>query len=130
MIDIVDETLQAWRSGALIYGESDCMLSIGDYIARRGGKDVTGDFRGRYDTRAGALAQMAAWGGAAGLINATGIERIDGAPKRGDVVTVQCEGESIGAICTGDAIAARLERGMVEVGLRFVRIEGVWRCPL
>lgn len=132
MTDIVDLTLRRWRQSKFIWGKADCMLSIGDYIAERGGKDVTGIFRGTYTGAIGAIRHMRQFGGVAGLIGLTGIERIDGPPQRGDVVALvspDCEGGEIGAICTGDTIAARQHRGVVEVQTRFVRLSGVWRCP-
>jgi hypothetical protein len=91
---------------------------------------VTPQFRGRYDTHAGAMALMAEHGGIEGLMALAGAVEKHGEPERGDVVEVfyQDEGEthSIGGLCTGDAVALRLARGMVEVGLRFVEIGGVW----
>lgn len=132
MIDIVDRTLEQWRRSSFVWGEADCMLSIGDYIAQRGGEDVTGVFRGRYSTAVGAMRFMRLYGGVAGLIDLTGIERIDGGPQRGDVVALvapDCDGGEIGAICTGDGIAARQVRGVAEMQTRLVRLSGVWRCP-
>lgn len=130
MIDIVDETLREWRSTAFVYGQTDCMLSIGRYLARTGHKDVTGQFLGRYDTAEGALEQMLGHGGVAGLVAMAGAAAKGGEPARGDVLEVLYQDEetlcSIGGICTGDAVAVRLERGMVEVSLRFVRYRGVW----
>lgn len=130
MTDAVDETLREWRTGTFAYGATDCMLSIGRYLARTGHEDVTGQFVGRYDDAVGARAQMAAHGGVPGLMALAGAVERDGAPERGDVVEVLYRDDdgacSIGALCTGDAVALRLERGMVEVVLRLVRIGGVW----
>lgn len=133
-MDVVDLTLARWRQHPFTWGDADCMLSIGDYIALRGGKDVTGLFRGHYDSMEGAMAFMTQYGGAPGLIDLTGIERLpEGTePLRGDVVAMAVDeedGGSIGAICTGGMIGARLERSVVEVATRFVVLKGVWRCP-
>lgn len=128
MTDLVDQTLQDWRSGPLIYGESDCMLSIGKYVAAAGGKDITGDFLGRYSTQEEALAIMEAHGGSGGLFAQMGLDRVDEAPRRGDALElIHTEIETIGALCTGDGVAVRLERGVAEVDLRFVKWRGVWR---
>jgi len=130
-MDIVDETLREWRSGVFEYGQTDCMLSIGRYLARTGHRDVTGQFIGRYDTQEGALAHMLDHGGVAGLMALAGAAVKDGAPERGDVLEVLYQDEEmlcgIGGLCTGIAVAMRLERGMVEVNLRFVRWRGGWR---
>lgn len=98
------------------------MLSIGDYLAAAGLKDVTGLFRGSYDTEEGAQAHLDANGGCAGLIDMTGAQRISEPPRRGDVAVVQ----GVGAICTGEGFALRLDRGVVEINARFVKPEGVW----
>lgn len=137
MIDIVDDTLRLWRSSPFVWGgvlphragHGDCMLSIGEYIAARGGRDVTGMFRGQYGDEAGALAQMALHGGATGLVDMTGLNRTAD-PARGDVVVIDTGTETlIGALCTGSAIAARLERGVIEVHRRFVTVVQAWEIP-
>jgi hypothetical protein len=129
-MDIVDETLREWRSSMFVYGQTDCMLSIGRYLARTGHKDVTGLFIGRYDTQEGALAQMLDHGGVPGLMALAGAVPSTAAPVHGDVIEVMYQDDetlcSIGGICTGDRVALRLERGMAEAGLRFVRYRGVW----
>lgn len=129
-MDIVDETLREWRSGVFAYGLSDCMLSIGRYLARTGHADATGRFAGRYDTAEGALAMMMDHGGVPGLMALAGARIRSGAPQRGDVLEVLYQDEAtictIGGLCTGDAVAVRLERGMVELSLRFIRYRGVW----
>lgn len=134
MTDLVDSTLRLWRSQPFQYGGTvphvpgvgDCMLSIGEYLASCGLTDVTGMFRGRYNDEAGALAQMTAYGGAVGLVDMTGAIRTD-APVRGDVVVIDTGQVDIGTLCTGDRIAARLDRGVVEIPLRFVRVVQSWK---
>jgi hypothetical protein len=132
-MDIVDQTLRRWRQEPFAWGSDDCMLSIGDYIALRGGLDVTGRFRGTYSTVTGAMRHVRRAGGIPGLINLTGIPMVVGEPVRGDVVALyaqDCEGDMIGAICTGSGIAARMVTGVAEIQTRLVRLGGVWRCPL
>lgn len=129
-MDIVDDTLREWRSSEFIYGQSDCMLSIGRYLARTGHADVTGQFIRKYDTAEGATSQMAAHGGVPGLMALAGAKVKQGRPSRGDVLEILYQDQdgrcSIGGVCTGDAVALRLERGMIEVSLKFVRFAGVW----
>lgn len=127
MTDLVDETLRQWRSEPAIYGQSDCMLSIGIYLARTGHRDVTGRFAGKYKTAKGARGMMARNGGVAGLMSLAGAVIKTTPPARGDVVEVMwANDEHIGGLCTGDAVALRLEKGVVELSLRFVSIGGVW----
>ncbi len=125
MTDAVDDTLSLWRSTPFAWGVRDCMLSIGDYIASQGGQDVTGRFRGAYDDMAGALTQMAAHGGCTGLVDMTGLRRT-ATPVRGDVVAVRLDGDTIGGICTGDAVAMRTERGVIEVRSGLLDIVAAW----
>lgn len=122
MTDLVDQTLRLWRRGGHVWGQSDCMLSIGDYIAAAGHRDVSSRFRGTYDDEAGALAHIAANGGCDGLIDLTGIPRTV-EPQRGDVAVLM----GIGSLFTGDTYALRLERGVVEVNARFARPLAHWR---
>jgi hypothetical protein len=131
MRDIVDQTLAEWRAGKAVYGHSDCMLSIGRYLAATGHRDVTGQFIGRYNSHAGAAAMMDAHGGVAGLVTMTGAVAKEGPPCRGDIVEVLFDDDDgvtrgIGGICTGDSVALRRERGVSEVRLRMVQIGGVW----
>lgn len=127
-MDHVDHTLRLWRSTAFMWGDSDCMLSIGDYIARRGGLDVTSFFRGTYDSEAGALAHVESQGGLEAMVDLTGLPHTDD-PQRGDVVILDTGFNQVGAICTGDSVAARLERGVVEVSMNFVNLTQAWKVP-
>ena len=123
MSDLVGRTLAEWRRGGFVWGQTDCLLSIGDYLTVAGYRDVPPMFRGTYDTEAGAMAHLDAHGGAEGLIDLTGVPRASDGPQRGDVGLVQ----GIGALCTGDGFALRLERGVVEVDTRFARPTVIWR---
>lgn len=123
MTDLVDHTLRMWRQGRHVWGQSDCMLSVGDYVAHAGGIDLTPEFRGTYATEAGAQAHLDANGDCEGLIDRMGVPRAPDAPQRGDVGVVF----GVGALCTGDTWALRLERGVVEVNTRFAHPTAVWR---
>lgn len=123
MTDLVERTLSEWRRGGHVWGRSDCLLSIGDYLWVAGYKDIAGRFWGTYSTEEGAQVILDAHGGAEGLIDMTGVPRAPDAPQRGDVGLVQ----GIGALCTGFGWALRLERGVIEVEARFVKPTTVWR---
>jgi hypothetical protein len=130
-MDIVEQTLKQWRQTRFGYGTADCLLSIGDYIASRGGVDVSARFRGTYKTADQAMALVAAHGGPQGLIDITGLPRIDPTDAiRGDVVVVDTgtgDDGHVGALCTGLGVAARLERGVIEVNRRLVMITHAWK---
>lgn len=125
MTDIVDETLSGWRQSQFVWGKSDCLLSLADYVIARGGVDAGAGIRGTYDTEATARAIVDAHGGAAALIDRTGLPRV-AVPARGDLVLMDCGGDHIGALCTGRGVAARRERGTAEIDLRFVKVVMAW----
>lgn len=129
MIDLIDHTLKAWRQSAFIWGETDCLLSVGDYIAAAGGRDVASRFRGTYTDEQGATALLEAHGGLAGMINLTGLPEIaSSAAVRGDVVVFDPgDGEHLAGLCTGPGIAARtIRRTCAEIDRRFVTIHNAW----
>jgi hypothetical protein len=128
MTDRVDDTLALWRASGHVWGKSDCLLSIGDYIAAHGGKDISARFRGLYDTEEGAFAMKDAYGGAAGLVDLTGLAHTDDM-QRGDVCVVDTGVIHVGALCTGRGVAMRLAHGVVEIEHRFVRIVQAWKVP-
>ena len=129
MSDHVDDTLRLWRSSSFQWGAADCMLSVGDHIARRGGVDVASRYRGTYGDEAGAMAHMSAAGGAVALVDATGLPERLGPPLRGDIVVIGIDGDGIGGLCTGDSVAIRIERGVAEISIRLCRILKAWECP-
>lgn len=129
---IIDDTIKFWRRTAFEWGQSDCLLSIGDYLALCGYQDVTGLFRGTYDDEATALGLVASHGGSEGLIDMTGVPRchIDQL-TRGDVVLFDTgtgePGALIAALYNGDTVVGRIERGTVEIAARFVKIVQAWK---
>lgn len=134
MTDRVDDTLRSWRQAPFVWGGviphiagyGDCLLSIGEYLAALGWPDVASDFRGSYDSEAGALVYLNACGGAVGLVERVGMPQTL-APMRGDVAVIENSGGGgIGALCTGDGFALRLERGVIEVNRRFITIKKAW----
>ena len=126
-MDAVDITLREWRRTPFVYGLTDCMLSVGRYIASIGGIDLTAEFEGRYDDHTGAMRAMSEAGGFSTLMKRSGMIPVD-RPERGDVVGLGTEdGDNIGALCTDGMIAARLERGVWEVRIGLVRFVGAWR---
>lgn len=124
-MDLIDLTLSAWRRSQFEWGKSDCLLSLADYLVARGCVDAGEGIRGTYATEQGAAAILAAYGGAAALIERTGLP-VTGAPARGDIVLMHCGNDQIGALCTGRGVAARRERGTVEIDLRFVKLIRAW----
>lgn len=127
--EAIRQTRNLWRSSALIWGASDCMISCADYAYLRTGSDPAAIWRGCYTTREGALEIIAAAGGVARLmglglatIGATAIA----APGRGDLVCAAMNGEEIGGLCLGDVVAFRRPEGAIELSVRFLKFSGAW----
>ncbi len=127
-MDVVDETLREWRRHPHQYGVNDCVLSAAAYFVRIGAIEAMPWFAGTYDDNDSAMAVLAGLGGMERAMELIGGALVEGDPQRGDFIGLLAETDYvIPALCTGDAVAARLERGVIEVSLRFVRWRGVWR---
>ena len=130
MIDHIDETLAQWRSTPFEWGKRDCLLSIADYVASRTGEDWGDRFRGTYDNEAGAIAHIKNYGGEEYLIDRSGLQWTR-KPVRGDIVLFQLgdDERKYAAICTGDAVAVRMEKGVKEISMKFTTILCAWKVP-
>lgn len=133
MTDLIDHTLKHWRQSSMVYGKTDCLLSIATYAFHLGSPSalaIIGAYKGRYSSREEALALMVDAGGPDALIDLLGYPRCDPSEAvRGDIVIIDPgTGEMpVGALCTGDAIAARTERGVIEVARRHVKTPIAWK---
>lgn len=127
-MDIVDVTLREWRRHPHQYGVNDCVLSAAAYFVSIGAAVEMPAFTGTYDNHDDAMIVLAELGGMERAMEIIGGTPVDGAPQRGDVIGLIADTDYvIPALCTGDSVAARLERGVAEVNLRFVAWRGVWR---
>lgn len=133
MTDHVDATLKLWRQSMFIYGRTDCLLSIADYLVTRGTVDIGVRFRGTYRDALGAMGHVDDYGGPQGLLDLFQLPRIDPCEAvRGDIVVLDSgtgPGGCVGALCTGTGVAARLERGVIEVERRFTNLTHAWKVP-
>lgn len=127
-MDAVDETLREWRRHPHQYGVNDCVLSAAAYFVRLGVADSMPAFMGTYSDNDQAMVVLAEHGGMERMMEIIGGTPVDGLPQRGDVVGLIADtAYPIPALCTGDCVAARLERGVIEVSMRFLTWKGVWR---
>lgn len=127
MTDYVDKLLKEWRQSGFKWGDTDCMLSIGDYAAARGALDLTDGYRGQYSTQEGAAVRVEQSGGLHAIIDRSGLPRTS-EPQRGDIVLIDVAG-GIGGVHTGQGVAVRRERGLAEINLKYVRILAAWSVP-
>lgn len=127
-MDDVDKTLQDWRRHPHQYGVNDCVLSAAAHFVRIGAAAEMPWFAGAYDDNDSAMLVLAELGGMERAMEIVGGSPVDGPPQRGDFIGLLAETDYvIPALCTGDGVAARLERGVIEMSLRFVKWRGVWR---
>lgn len=95
--------IQAARARPFQWGEADCALWAADVVLGLTGEDLAAAFRGRYATRAGAVALLGARGGLEAVVTAALGEPLASPrlARRGDVVMVStAEGPALG-ICDG-----------------------------
>lgn len=130
MTDLVDITLSEWRQTRFAYGQTDCLLSVGAYLAALGHPPAHREFIGRCTTQEQAHALMRAHGGPQALLSRFGLPHISpSAAQRGDVVLLDTGcGDMIAGLCTGGGVAARTGRGVVELQRRFFKIPYAWRA--
>lgn len=127
-MDMVDETLREWRRHPHQYGVNDCVLSAAAYFMALGVTDHMPWFAGTYHDSHTASLLMAELGGMEKIIEMVGGTPVDGRPQRGDIIGLHADMDYvIPSLCTGDSVAVRLERGVQELRLKFVRWSGVWR---
>lgn len=128
-MDLVDETLRQWRRHPHQYGVNDCVLSAASYFIAAGALAQTPWFAGTYSDSDEAMAVLAELGGMERAMEIVGGTLVDEHPRRGDIIGLLADAEYvIPALCTGDGVAARLERGVIEISLRFVKWRGIWRA--
>lgn len=127
MTDQVDKTLKLWRASVFEWGKTDCMLSVATHAEAVTGHDPSNGWRGTYDTEEGARARVVEAGGELAMIDWTGYKRVSGIAMRGDIVLVRMQKNRYPGICTGDAVAFRMPRGVSEIQTRALRVIQVWR---
>lgn len=127
-MDLVDETLRDWRRHPHRYGENDCVLSAAAYFVALGAAEAMPWFSGTYADNDEAMTVLRDLGGMERAMEVIGGTPVEGPPERGDFIGLIADADYvIPSLCTGDSVAARLERGVIEVRLRFVQWRGVWR---
>lgn len=122
-MDRVDETLADWRRHPHQYGVNDCVLSAATYWGT-----VWPAWAGTYWDAEGAERLLSELGGMHAVLEQVGGVLVDRGPVRGDIIGLASEADyPIPCLVTGDRVAARLERGVIELPLKFVRWSGVWQ---
>lgn len=130
-LDPTDATLSDWRRTPHAYGESDCVLAAAEHFIRLGARREMPYFAGTYHDHETAMEVLGRLGGMAQVMEIIGGMPTEDAPARGDIVGLLTgeDGYFIPALCTGDGLATKLERGVVEMRFGLVEWSGVWRAP-
>jgi hypothetical protein len=126
--DLVAQTIAQWRRQSFELSRHDCMMSCARYFDAITGNDIAEEFAGTYADMDEAKDIVQRHGGHSALMAYIGGTEVDGPPQRGDIVCIEAnEDEIIPALCTGEAVIMLLERGVIELDMRFIRVRGVWR---
>ncbi len=130
-VSLLGSFIEANRNTPFEYGEFDCCLAVCDAIEVITGIDPAEDFRGKYNSKAGAIKFITSWNGVEGIAdevsNNYGLEEVD--PHfagRGDVVLIKNEEHALGMIST----CGRKVFAAGKDGLKFVskkEIVRAWR---
>lgn len=112
---MLDAFLEKMAATPFVDGQSDCVLTVADWIVLNGHPDPAAPYRGRYRTAlgrerllkrsSGLHALMAAGAVRSGLLPAK-------APVRGDVGTLRYGGQVLAGICLGSRWAVKSSRGL------------------
>lgn len=128
MGDLVDRTLKLWRQSPFVYGQTDCLIGLGEYAAAAGRSVAVEAFRGTYSDEAGAQMLLERHGGHEGLIRLLGLPQImPHMAERGDIVLWNTGEYVVGALCTGYGIAGRTDRTVFEIDRRFATLTCAWK---
>lgn len=125
-MDIVEKTLRKWRQSTLDWGKTDCMLSVNDYLVDCGYPDYGLPFRGKYDNENDAKRMIDEAGGELAIMRRPGLATTL-KPQRGDIMLVELPRYKVAALCTGETVAMRLNRGVCECDIRFIKFIEAWK---
>lgn len=126
MNDVVSQTLKKWRQTNFVWGKSDCLISLADYLIDCGYKDFAIPFRNNFNDEIGAGEFIENYGGEIQIINTTNLKETNN-PVRGDIVLVYMLKTKITGLCTGENIAFRTVRGVVEIRSHLLEQIKAWK---
>lgn len=125
--DAVDITLDKWKRNKFNWVEENCLLSLADYLLEVGFPDYGEYFRNSFNDENGALKHVSNFGSVENIISEfTGFEETVN-PIRGDLVVVKMQETHFPGLCTGEGVAFRTEKSMLEIQKRFLTIVKAWK---
>ena len=114
--EAVQTALMRWAREPFVWGETDCMLSVADYLIDAVGVDCGGRFRGKYASRRGCMRVSSFHRDPVKPFADCVAEiplAVTAAPVFGDVGVVEIGGVAVGGLCLGDKWAARGDEGVI-----------------
>lgn len=131
-MDTLYRHLHKWMSEPFVWGESDCMMVVADYLIDMGYEDPAAKWRGTYDSAMSCQRVSKFLTDAPDVMGdaVTAVGMIEtGEPVRGDVGVVRFvdhDGHKMmGAVCLGKNWAVKGEHRVVVGPAQVVR---AWRC--
>ena len=127
--------LHEWAKQPFIWGESDCMTSVCDWIEKVRGFDPACDLRGTYDSRGSCQRETGFFRDPVGVVDryfqAAGDLPMTEDPRAGDVAIVQVQGadgriDTCGAIWLGSAWGCKGPNGTTTIAPSVARVLGIW----
>lgn len=126
MTDLVSY-LRAASARPFVWGEHDCLLWLGEWVAAQRGSNPAQSFCGRYRTRLGAMRIVKRHGGMVELLDRTllplGFRRTEEC-EPGDIAVVAAPEGEMGAIVTGSFMALR---GVNSIFYRRLPVLAAWK---
>ena len=109
------DVIKQRRFATFVWGQHDCCLFAADCALAITGTDWAADFRGQYDSAAGAAKQIAKRGGFEAMITGLLGDPLASVTtaQRGDVVMVDQDGHPALAVCCGATVVAAGISGLV-----------------
>jgi hypothetical protein len=113
--DALEELIAARMRTPFQWGEHDCCLWAADAVQAQTGVDHAAEFRGGYETAAGALRALDAAGGLASLAARAGEPVPPLLAGLGDVGVVMVDGTDVLGVCAGPVWLVAATNGLAAV---------------
>lgn len=111
--------VQSLASDPFIYGETDCLMTLANWVRFVTGNDPAVHLRGQYHDEAGWRAIVSDAGGMVLLVDTiasrAGLVRADGEPVVGDVAIVDSKIGEVGGVRLERGWAVKLNRSLTRI---------------
>ena len=115
---LVAKTISLWRRSTFVWGQTDCVLAVCNYIATATGRDPAAQWRGTYHDDRGAQAIYEPYGGVLGLVrHGLALSGLKEAPRAyGRPVVAKLGHHEVAGIDMGQRVAFLVDgRGVIEL---------------